>query len=298
MSRSRPGARLAPRPGSRLRRRRPDPLIRIIIALLCVSLALVLLAVGAVLWRSAQADGPAAPAAETERPAPPTPTPQPTLRPAAVTGAPVSQIPETAPPEPSIDPDAWFADAVFIGDSRTDGLRLFSGITTEAAFLAHTGLSIYSVDQGKATIRQGERRVSVLDALAQGTYGKVYLSAGVNELGYFNPAGFAATYGRVIDAVRERQPNARIYIQRIIPVNGARCRDSGTPYYITNEGVDGYNAALEGLCADKDVTLLGVPPELLDDTGELALALTTDGVHFQVEGYKIWLDYLLAHTEG
>lgn len=300
---SRSGARPASRPGRRLRRRRPDPLIRIIVALLCVSLMLVLIAVGAILWRFAARDAPAAShqpqAAETASPIPsPSPSAAPSLRPALVTGPPLSQPPEESPPGPSVDPDVWLADAVFIGDSRTDGLRLYGGIADVAAFLCQTGLSVYKVEQNQAVIRQGESRVSVLDALARGSYGKVYLSLGLNELGYFNPAGYAETYGRVIDAVAERQPGARIYVQLIIPVNDARCRASGTPYYITNQAVSDYNAALTRLCADKDVTLLAAPPELLDETGQLREDVTTDGAHFRPEGYALWRDYLLAHTEG
>lgn len=300
---SRSGARPVSRPGRRLRKRRPDPLIRIIVALLCVSLMLVLIAVGAILWRFAARDAPAAShqpqAAETASPIPsPSPSAAPTLRPALVTGPPLSQPPEESPPGPSVDPDVWLADAVFIGDSRTDGLRLYGGISDVAAFLCQTGLSVYKVDQNQAVIRQGENRVSVLDALGRGSYGKVYLSLGLNELGYFNPAGYAETYGRVIDAVAERQPDARIYVQLIIPVNDARCRASGTPYYITNQAVSDYNAALTRLCADKDVILLAAPPELLDETGQLREDVTTDGAHFRPEGYALWRDYLLAHTEG
>lgn len=303
VSPSRSGVRPASRPGKRLRRRRPDPLIRIIVALLCVSLMLALIAVGAIFWRFAARDAPAAseqpPAAETASPAPsPSLSAAPTLRPALVTGPPLSQPPEESPPGPPVDPDVWLADAVFIGDSRTDGLRLYGGISDVAAFLCQTGLSVYKVDQNQAVIRQGESRVSVLDALGRGSYGKVYLSLGLNELGYFNPAGYAETYGRVIDAVAQRQPNARIYVQLIIPVNDARCRASGTPYYITNQAVSDYNAALTALCADRDVTLLAAPPELLDETGQLREDITTDGAHFRPEGYALWRDYLLAHTEG
>ena len=306
MSPSRPGSRLAPRPGRRLRRRRPDPLPQIIAALLCVCLALVIIAVCAVLWRFAarwgRAAAPGGPVSEETGgivSAAPSPAPTPTaLQPAPAAEPSASQPLEVSPTEQSVDSDAWFSDAVFIGDSRTEGLRLYSGITSDATFLSHTGLSIYKVERGDAVLRRGDRRVSVLDALAQGSYGKVYLSVGVNELGYFNPSGYAATYGRVIDAVRACQPGARVYVQLIIPVNTARCSASGTPYYITNEAVANYNAALAELCAEKDVTLLGIPQGLLDEAGELDPGLTTDGVHFKVEGYAMWLDYLLAHTEG
>ncbi len=303
VSPSRSGVQPASRPGRRLRRRRPDPLIRIIVALLCVSLMLVLIAVGAILWRftvqNSRGTSGQLPAAETASPTPsPIPSFAPTLRPALVTGPPLSQPPEESPPGPSVDPDVWLADAVFIGDSRTDGLRLYGGIADVATFLCQTGLSVYKVDQNQTVIRQGENRVSVLEALGRGSYTKVYLSLGLNELGYFNPAGYAETYGRVIDAVAKRQPDARIYVQLIIPVNDARCRASGAPYYITNQAVSDYNAALAKLCADKDVTLLAAPPELLDETGQLREDITTDGAHFRPEGYALWRDYLLAHTEG
>lgn len=38
--------------------------------------------------------------------------------------------------------ESWFADAVFLGDSRTDGLMLFSGIKS-ATFISHQGLSVF-----------------------------------------------------------------------------------------------------------------------------------------------------------
>lgn len=305
MPHSRPGSRLARRPGRRLSKKQPLGPAPVLTALLCVLMALLIFAMLAALWgfarqglRAAAPDDPPAAEAGPADPDPPSPPPEPSPPPAPDTAAPAPPPAETPPPEPAADPDAWFSDAAFIGDSRTEGLRLYSGITAEATFLSHTGLSIYKVERGDAVIRRGEGRVSVLDALAQGTYGKVYLSVGVNELGYFNPAGYAATYGRVIDAVRARQPGARVYVQLIIPVNDQRCRASGTPYYITNEAVADYNAALTELCAEKDVTLLGVPQGFLNEAGELDPELTTDGVHFKAEGYRLWLDYLLAHTEG
>lgn len=61
-------------------------------------------------------------AGETATPVPPEPTPTPTPTPVPAFDF-TQPAPETAPVE-----DGWFSDAVFIGDSRTDGLRLYSGI--------------------------------------------------------------------------------------------------------------------------------------------------------------------------
>lgn len=192
---------------------------------------------------------------------------------------------------------SWFSDAVFIGDSRVAGLRLYSGITPEAAFLDHTGLTVYEVRDGKKVIRRGEEKISVLDALSERTYGKVYIALGVNELGYFDPTGFAQACGEVTEAVREKQPEARIYVQSLLPVNTAKCKANEVPYYVTNEGIAGYNAALASYFADKDVYLLGIPEGLTDENGEVFKDCSADGVHFKKDGYVLWLNYLAAHPE-
>lgn len=242
------------------------------------------------------------------------PTPGPTAPPvpaasAAITAGPMPS-PETmaaplveeekAPREPVTltESGSWFSDAVFIGDSRVVGLRLYSGITPEAAFLDHTGLTVYEVKEEKRVIRKGDQKVSVLEALSGGSYGKVYIALGVNELGYFNPVGFAEACGEVVEAVRERQPEARIYIQSLLPVNTAKCKANDIPYYITNEGIAGYNEALETYFAGKDVYLLGIPDGLTDETGQVFKEYSADGVHFKKDGYVLWLNYLAAHTEG
>lgn len=196
----------------------------------------------------------------------------------------------------AVDQESWFADAVFIGDSRTDGFHLYSGVTAQASFLDYTGLTIFDVDRGKAVIRSEGKKISILDALAQKPYGKVYLSLGINELGGYDPQGFAQAYGRVLDAVRECQPDALVYVQAIIPVNAALCKAHDIPDYITNAGVTSYNQALAALCKEKDVPFVGVPDGLLDENGETQSGLSADGVHFKKEGYALWLAYLTTHT--
>lgn len=202
-------------------------------------------------------------------------------------------VPESEP----VDKDEWFSDAVFIGDSRTDGLRLYSGITPEADFLYSTGITVFEVMNGKQVIRQADRKVSILEALGQKQYGKVYISLGVNELGGNDPEGYARVYGALIDNLRELQPAARLYIQSIIPVNTAKCIANGQRSYVTNENIYAYNSALAQLVMDRKVPFLDLSQALADEYGEVPADLSSDGVHFKKEGYKLWLDYLACHTE-
>ena len=220
----------------------------------------------------------------------PTPTPEFTVTPTAA--------PDYAQPVPatdSADPDTWFQDALFIGNSRVDGLRLYSGIKG-ADFLTHVGLSVYQVMDGDPVIRRGEDMISVLEAVGQKEYNKIYVALGINELGYFRAQGFADTMGELVDELRALQPQATLYIQAILPVNTALCQKYEQRYYITNEAIDDYNAALAGMTEEKEVWLLDIPDQLLDQNGEIKEELSADGVHMQRAGYVIWLDYLLSHT--
>jgi len=201
-------------------------------------------------------------------------------------------VPEGEP----VDQEAWFADAVFLGDSRTDGFHLYSGVTSKADFLDHTGITVFEVLDGKEVIRRGEKKVSMLDALAEKSYGKVYISLGANELGYNSAQEFADAYGQLVDRVVELQPEAIVYVQAIIPVNTAKCKANDQPYYVTNENIAAYNVTLAAMAEEKKVRFLNVSEALIDDTGEVPRDLSADGVHFKKEGYVKWLAYLTTHT--
>ena len=228
-------------------------------------------------------------------PAAPTPAPAPTPEPTPET-TPEPDWSQPVPVGEAVDQEEWFSDAVFIGDSRTDGFRLFSGITSEADFLVHTGITVYDVVDGKNVIRRGDKKVSSLDALAERQYGKVYISLGVNELGYRAPENFAETYGKLIDAIREREEDAAIYIQSIIPVNTEKCKANDQLYYVTNENIAAYNETLSAMAEEKKVRLVNVAEALIDENGEAVKDLSADGVHFKKDGYILWLDYLTTHT--
>lgn len=265
-----------------------------LMAVLAICVGLILLA-----FIPQQADSPraaAAPPTETPIHTPePSPTPEPTPEPTP-TPTPEPDWSQPVPESEAVEQEEWFSDAVFIGDSRTDGLHLYSGITSEADFLDHTGVTVYEILEGKKVIRRENEKFPILDLLAQKQYGKVYIALGVNELGYKAPQDFAETYGKLIDAIRESQSDARIYVQSIIPVNPGDCKSYDQPYYVTNESITAYNETLADMAEEKKVYYLNVAEVLIDETGELSEELSADGVHFKKTGYQLWLNYLTTHT--
>lgn len=199
-----------------------------------------------------------------------------------------SPVPETE----AVD-DSYFDDAAFIGDSRIDGFRLYSGIKN-GEFIVHTGLSIFQV--GKKDITYKGKKMKVMEALGKGEYKKVYVSLGVNELGMNNDTGYHDHFAKLVDDIRAQQPDATIYIQLLIPVNEQKCREKGIASYIENGHLQTYNDILKEVAQEKHVFLVDPAEELTDETGEPPYDSVADGVHFQRGPYKQWFDYLKRHT--
>ena len=200
---------------------------------------------------------------------------------------------QPAPETAAVD-DSWFDDVVFMGDSRTDGLRLYGGIPG-ADFIQHTGITVFDVDT-KESVRIDGQKYTMMGALGLKQYGKVYVMLGVNELGYFNDQAFADAYSQMVDDIRAIQPDAVIYLQNLVSVNPEKCKTNNQPYYVTNEKIAVYNDIIADIAEEKQAVLVDVNAALVDETGILPADGTTDGVHFTKDYYVKWYDYLKIHT--
>jgi len=253
---------------------------------------------------------PSAEPSNTVQPTPsadPEPTPEATPTPAAESETPPKtgavfegsvvpdNIADIAVAEGETKDSDWFSDAVLIGDSRVDGFRLYSG-ASEADYIVRAGMSVYEVVKEKQNVSSGGTKYSVYQLLGSKQYAKVYLSIGINELGYYNPKGYADTYEKIIDKVHQLQPDAQIYVMTLIPVNAKACEKSKQSDYINNDLILQYNTALVKMAAEKDVLLVNAAEALAGEDGELLEDMTSDGVHFIKDGYVAWKDYLLCHT--
>ena len=200
---------------------------------------------------------------------------------------------QPAPEREAVD-NTYFADAAFVGDSRTDGFMIYSGIGT-GKNLTSNGLSIFKLAEKKA-LKIGEKKYTLLEALGMGTYGKVYLCLGVNELGVYDDEGFYNSYLNAIDSIRDVQPDAIIYIQGLIPLNEGEIAATSGNTYLTNEHLRVYNDLMRKAAQEKQVVYLDLYTEFVDENGELPAGASRDGVHLNKEYCKRWLTYLQSHT--
>lgn len=248
-------------------------------------------AAGAEAKPSFEPDTPPVIQAETAQPAPVTvvqPAPEPVVE-VPLTYDYTKPAPETA----AVEKD-YFADAAFVGDSRTDGFMLYSGIGC-GENLTSNGLSIFKLETKKALKIDGEK-YTLLEALGQKQYGKVYLCLGVNELGVYNDEGFYQAYLSAIDAIRACQPGAIIYIQGLIPLNEEDVAASNGSEYLKNGHLRVYNELMFQAAQEKQVVFLDLYTAFADENGSLPAGASRDGVHLKKEYCQQWLAYLQTHT--
>ena len=200
---------------------------------------------------------------------------------------------QPVPESEAVDTE-YFKDAAFIGDSRTDGFLIYSGING-GKNLTSNGLSIFKIEEKKALTING-KEYTLLEALGLEQYKKVYISLGVNELGYCDDEGFYENYCEVIDHIRELQPDAVIYIQGLIPLNEGQIAATTGRTYLTNSHLRIYNDLMRQVAEEKQVAFLDLYSEFVDENEELPVDASKDGVHLSKAYCEQWLHYLETHT--
>lgn len=186
--------------------------------------------------------------------------------------------------------EAYFKDALFIGDSRTEGFQIQSGITG-STFLTYKGLNVTTA-RTKPLINRNGKKLTILEAAQSGTYSKIYVMLGVNELGWASDKKFIEEYGKLIDGLKEAHPDATIYIQSIIYVSKEK---SDKDKIYNNKNVNRYNKLIQQMVEDKKLQYLNVNEVLATTAGDLIAEASFDGVHLKPDYCKIWYQYLKAH---
>lgn len=197
---------------------------------------------------------------------------------------------QPVPQSPAVD-SSYFDDAVFIGDSRTEGMITANGLYNAKAF-THKGLTVDTAFKD-LVVCIDEQYYTVVDALSHTDFNKVYIMLGINETGWVYSSKFIEGYGKIIDAVREANPDAVIYIQEILPVSNSV---STTHDYIKNSKIDEYNELLQQLAEEKQVYFIDTAKAVAASDGSLPEDAAVDGIHMKNSYCQKWLDYLMTHT--
>ena len=187
--------------------------------------------------------------------------------------------------------NSYFDDAVFIGDSRTEGLILNTGLSNAISY-THKGLMVDTVFTTPVIDKNG-CRLSIMTALKTTTFSKVYIMLGINETGWPYSSIFIEKYGQIIDEIKRINPSASIYVQEIIPVTN---HISSTHRYVKNEKISEYNKLIQTMASEKQIYYIDTATAVSDFDGSLPEEATMDGIHLKKDYCEKWLNYLKTHT--
>lgn len=194
--------------------------------------------------------------------------------------------PEPVSPFTSVD-TGYFDDALFIGDSHTDGFKDYAGLSN-ASYLCHNGLTVWSAEEKAVFEAPGGGRQTLAEALSGRQYGKIYMMLGINELGTGTAESWATQYAVLLDEVCALQPDAIVFLQAIFHTT----QEKSDTTFFKNETIDARNAELQKLADNESIFYIDCNPVFDDETGVLRADYSGDGVHVKAAYYVLWRDYL------
>lgn len=197
------------------------------------------------------------------------------------------------PTSPFITVDAsYFDDALFLGDSHTDGLYCYGGLRN-ATYYTRNGLILREVFT-KSYAQLDGKKVTLEEALTQQSFGKLYIMIGINQVKDDTAEDFARKFAEMLDRLHELQPDAVIYIQSVLHTTQQTSDTTG----FKNEAINAFNTALAALADNERVFYLDINPVFDDETGALRADWSSDGVHVRAAYYTLWRDLLYQYGVG
>lgn len=122
---------------------------------------------------------------------------------------------------------------------------------------------------------------------------KLFINIGTNDIrpmpdGEDWFAHLSANYERICEIIRDRLPDAEVYMMAYYPVNGSLPAARGNPgmQVRTNANIDRANRMVEGLAKKYHFHYIDVNDGLKDAKGRLMAEHTLDGIHFDPAGYR------------
>lgn len=202
-----------------------------------------------------------------------------------VSGAATSTSPaETVSETPSAPID--FSSTLFIGDSRTEGLKEYGGLN-EAEFFANSGMSTFNLLSASLTLKDGSKK-TLEELLSERSYERIYLMLGINELGYPSST-VIRQYSAIVDRIQALQPNARLVLEANLHVT--KKKSDSDPTY-GNGKLNALNNAIYQIAVDKGCGYVDVNGLFDDGQGNLDSKYSVDNAHIMGKYYTVWAQWL------
>lgn len=200
-----------------------------------------------------------------------------------------SGVSQAAIDSSSIQDVSYFDNALFIGDSITDGIKQYK-LLDKANVIATNSMSIGTAAKSKVKV-DGES-VSLLSAAANYKPSKIYILLGSNDVSWMTKTTFVKDYTALLDTLKKSCPGAAIYVQSVFPVSSSLVSKK---HSYSNDKIAEINTSLKQMCQTEGAKYEDVASVLKASDGSLKSELSSDGLNIRRKGYIIWLNYLIAN---
>lgn len=197
-------------------------------------------------------------------------------------------VPPTTEPVYTAVDESWFDDVLFIGDSRTTGLKGL-GRLGEADYFCAGSVTVYGIqDIYLSDYRFSNSRLATV--LENKTYGKIYIHLGLNEL-IAGADAIMVEYLDLIDMIRQYQPDAYIILMSCMSITPGKASAPNFPI----EELHKLNEMLrQHALSDPEVfRFCDVNSWAADEDGYLRQEITCDGSHLYGVYYEEWSRWIL-----
>lgn len=196
-----------------------------------------------------------------------------------------------------VNPDEFFRDSVFVGDSVMYGFEKYitrkgedflgnPKFLTIGNFAVRLNLEPIS-NQSTHPFYKGtkctiEQAVMLMEAK------KVFLFFGLNDIAISGIDKTVENYYNCIQKIREKSPDVQIYI-----LSATYIASGSEKSYLNNDNIRILNQQLEGNSTTWGVGYIDIATYLSDNQGCLAAQYCSDGyVHLNESAYDIWVQVL------
>lgn len=162
-----------------------------------------------------------------------------------------------------------FESAVVLGDSITTGFIEYE-VLDSSKVVAQKGVHLNQLDEMIETTVKLKPKT-------------LFLALGLNDVTLTDgdTEEFIESYEGVIDTLREKLPNTKIYINCILPVQEKAIESTASYEHIAE-----YNEALMSFCEENDIKFIDNTEIVKDEYYE------SDGEHMKPEYYPLWGEHM------
>lgn len=215
----------------------------------------------------------------------------------AETEAPLQALyqPAIAPPVvPEHEPtdDAYFVDAVFIGDSMMEYVEMTGELPT-ANYVWQIGMSPSSTRHKQFRVRGSDQRLNAFEKVLEYNPQKVYVMLGSNGLDNYAVSYIIKDYEELADNLITYFPDALIYVISAPPMS----RKNMTERQIPVSRYPQFAAELKALAERRRFYYIDLYSLVVDEDGYLPREFDAgDGYHLSNRAYSMLIDLVRRTT--